>query len=84
AIAAANFLFLGFAVLGGLWFPIDGLPEWLRIFAWATPSWHLSELALQVAGFERERSAWMHAGVLTAFISAAALFAITGWRRSAA
>ncbi|MGB3739978.1 MAG: ABC transporter permease, partial [Pontixanthobacter sp.] len=42
AIAAANFLFLGFAVLGGLWFPIDGLPEWLRIFAWATPSWHLS------------------------------------------
>ena len=84
AIAAANLLFMGFAVLGGLWFPIDALPDWLRIFAWAAPSWHLSELALQAAGFARLHAALMHVGFLIAFCLAAAVFAITGWQRSAA
>lgn len=84
AIAAANFLFLGFAVLGGLWFPIDALPEWLRMLAWATPSWHLSELALTIVGVDRPHSVLLHGAVLTLMTIAAALFAASGWRRSAA
>ena len=84
AIAAANFLFLGFAVLGGLWFPVEALPDWLRALAWAMPSWHLGELALLAAGFPRTHDALLHAGVLLAVTGLAMAFAVTGWRRSAA
>ena len=81
--AAANFLFLGFAVLGGLWFPIDSLPDWLRALAWITPSWHLGELALMATGLPRANDALLHAGVLVAMTAGAAVFAASGWRRSA-
>ena len=83
AVAAANFLFLGFAVLGGLWMPIDALPDWLRALAWITPSWHLGELALMAAGFERANNALIHVGILMVMIALAAVFAVSGWRRSA-
>ncbi|MEP3145572.1 ABC transporter permease [Qipengyuania citrea] len=83
AVAAANFLFLGFAVLGGLWFPIDSLPDWLRMLAWITPSWHLGELALMAIGLPRANGALLHAGVLVAMTAGAAVFAASGWRRSA-
>ena len=83
AVAAANFLFLGFAVLGGLWMPIDALPDWLRALAWITPSLHLGELALMAAGFERANSALIHVGILMVMMALAAVFALSGWRRSA-
>ena len=83
AVAAANFLFLSFAVLGGLWFPIDSLPDWLRALAWITPSWHLGELALMATGLPRANDALLHAGVLVAMTAGAAVFAASGWRRSA-
>ncbi len=84
AVAAANFLFMGFAVLGGLWFPIDALPQWLGALAWMTPSWHLGELALMVAGFPRALSPVLHIACVAAMTAAAAAFAASGWRRSAA
>lgn len=84
AIAAANFLFMGFAVLGGLWFPIDALPQWLSVLAWLMPSWHLGELALMTAGFDRHHGAIVHLAALAAMVAAAAVFAASGWRRSAA
>ena len=83
AVAAANFLFLGFAVLGGLWMPIDALPAWLRASAWIMPSWHLGELALMATGLERAHSALVHAGILIAMTALATVFAVSGWRRSA-
>ncbi len=84
AIAAANFLFLGFSVLGGLWMPIDALPQWLRALAWVTPSWHLGELALMTVDVPRPNGALAHVGALAVMTIAAALFAASGWRRSAA
>lgn len=84
AIAAANFLFLGFSVLGGLWFPIDALPGWMQALAWVMPSWHLGELALIAAGLAREHGAWLHLGMVLAMTGAAGIFARSGWQRSAA
>ena len=82
AVAAANSLFLGFAVLGGLWFPIDALPDWLRALAWITPSWHLGELALMATGLPRANGALAHTCALVAMTAGAAIFAASGWRRS--
>lgn len=84
AVATANALFLGFAVLGGLWFPVSVMPHWLQSVAWGLPSFHLAELALSAAGFDRPGSALIHAGVVCAMTAAAAVFAWTGLRRSEA
>lgn len=82
AVAVANILFLSFAVLGGLWFPIDALPAWIGQVAWALPSYHLGELALMIAAVERPFAAAAHIAVLAGITLAAALFAAWAWRRS--
>lgn len=84
AVAAANALFLGFAVIGGLWMPIAVLPEVLQSLAWGTPSFHLGELALRAAGTPRATPALAHLAVLGALALAFGVFAWTGWRRGAA
>jgi ABC-2 type transport system permease protein len=84
AVAAANALFLALAVLGGLWFPVSIMPHWLQSLAWGLPSWHLSELALIAAGFDRPTDALMHAVVVAVMTLAAGLFALSGLRRSEA
>lgn len=84
AVAAANAFFLGFAVIGGLWMPIAALPEVLRSLAWATPSFHLGELALRAAGVARTTPLAAHLSALLALTLAFGLFAWTGWRRGTA
>lgn len=84
AIAVANLMFLAFSVLGGLWFPIASLPDWIGQVAWALPSYHLGELALFTIGIPRPTDPLMHFGVLAAITGAAALFAGWAWRRSPA
>lgn len=84
AVALANLLFLAFAVLGGLWMPIEALPEVLRSLAWATPSYHLGELAMAAADIARPGSIAAHIGVLAGLTAAAGLFAATGWRSARA
>lgn len=48
ASAIANIIYLGLAVLGGLWFPTDQFPDWLKHVSYATPTYNLRELSLSV------------------------------------
>ncbi|UUL84058.1 ABC transporter permease [Sphingomonas qomolangmaensis] len=84
AIAAANALYLGFSILGGLWMPITILPGWMQQIAWATPSFHLGQLALASIGVPPQGAIWLHLLTLIAISAAAAWFAVGGWRRSPA
>lgn len=84
AIAAANAFYLGFSILGGLWMPITILPPWMQQIAWATPSFHLGQLALAVIGVPPQGSMLAHIGVLILITILAAWLAVSGWRRSPA
>jgi ABC-2 type transport system permease protein len=84
AIAIVNILFLGLAVLGGLWMPISILPEAIQTMAWGLPSYHLGEMALMVVGRSDAANAWLHVGPLALITIAAAIFAWTGQSRAAA
>jgi ABC-2 type transport system permease protein len=84
AVAAANALFLGSAVLGGLWIPSAMLPGWMRAVGEAVPSYHLGQLALGIVGMPVIGSVWSHGLVVIAMTVLAAIWAWTGWRRSPA
>ncbi|BAS44933.1 ABC transporter permease [Staphylococcus schleiferi] len=45
ASGIGNILYLGLAVLGGLWFPIDTFPSFMKPIAHLTPTYHLKKLA---------------------------------------
>lgn len=77
AVAIANIVFLGFAVLGGLWFPATFFPDWLGTFAQALPSYHLAEIALSVVQADSDRPVLLHAAVLAGMT--AAFGALAGW-----
>ena len=83
AIAIVNILFLGMAVMGGLWMPISILPEAIQTIAWGLPSYHLGELALMVVGRSDAANMWLHIGPLALITIAAAIFAWTGQQRAA-
>jgi len=84
AVATANALFLGSAVLGGLWIPSAYLPHWMQGIGLATPAFHLGQLARAVVGADTIGQSWVHAAALGAMTLAAALWAWSGWRRSPA
>ncbi|MGG5312494.1 ABC-2 type transport system permease [Enterococcus sp. DIV2381] len=46
ASVCANILFLGLALLGGLWFPTEQFPSWLQSISKMTPTYHFRELAV--------------------------------------
>ncbi|MYW65852.1 ABC transporter permease [Streptomyces sp. SID8379] len=35
---------MGFSMLGGLFWPVDGMPHWMKLVAEATPTYHLAQL----------------------------------------
>lgn len=82
AVAAANALFLGSAVLGGLWIPSAMLPGWMQAVGEAVPSYHLGQLALSIVGMPVIGSIWAHGVVGIGMTVLAAIWAWTGWRRS--
>ena len=84
AVAIANALFLGSAVIGGLWIPSAMLPGWMRTIGEAAPSYHLGQLARATVGAETIGSMAVHAAVVLAMTVLAAAWAWTGWRRSPA
>lgn len=84
SIAAANAFYLGFSILGGLWIPIHVLPSWMQQVAWATPSFHLGELALRVIGMSQKASVPVHLAALAGITLLAGWLAVGGWRRSPA
>lgn len=84
AVAIANALFLGSAVIGGLWIPSAMLPGWMRLIGEAVPSYHLGQLARAIVGADTIGSVSTHALVLVAMTALAGVWAWTGWRRSPA
>lgn len=84
AVAVANALFLGSAVLGGLWIPSALLPAWMRAIGEAMPSYHLAQLARAIVGADTIGSMSVHGGVVLAITALAGVWAWTGWRRSPA
>ena len=84
SIAAANAFYLGFSILGGLWMPITILPAWMQQVAWATPSFHLGQLALAVIGVPPQGSILAHLLALVGITVLAGWLAVRGWRRSPA
>jgi ABC-2 type transport system permease protein len=84
AIAAANALYLGFSIVGGLWMPIYILPHWMQQLAWVTPSFHLGQLGLATIGMPSQGSAIAHIAALGLISLFAAWLAVSGWRRSPA
>ncbi|QPK93611.1 ABC transporter permease [Actinomyces sp. zg-332] len=43
--AVSNIIYLGLAMLGGLWMPVSIFPSWLQNISKLTPTYHLAELA---------------------------------------
>ena len=79
AVAIANIVFLGFAVLGGLWFPATFFPGWMLAISNALPSYHLAEIGLAVVN--GDGGATGHAIVVAGMTLAFALLAGWAWSR---
>lgn len=48
ASGIGSILYLGLAVIGGLWYPTHQFPEWLRHVSYATPTYNLKKIAFDV------------------------------------
>jgi ABC-2 type transport system permease protein len=84
AVAAANALYLGSAILGGLWIPSAMLPAWMRGVGQFVPSYHLNQLAQAVIDPAKSGASAMHAAIVAGMTLAVGAWAWAGWRRSAA
>ena len=84
ATAGANFLFLTFSMLGGLWIPLTQMPGWMSKLAWVLPSYHLGQLSLGIAGLLPATNTLAHVGVVGAIALATAAGAWIAWRREEA
>ncbi len=49
ASGIGNILYLGLAILGGLWFPVDTFPSWMQHISHFTPTYHLKKLSSDVS-----------------------------------
>ena len=81
AVAAANLLFLAFALLGGLWIPVIVFPDIMQTMAWAFPSFHLAEIALAASGAPGERPLALHLVIITGMTGVMAFIAMLAWLR---
>jgi ABC-2 type transport system permease protein len=75
AAGMMNLIYLPLALCGGLWMPLEVLPEWLQGIAPLLPSYHFSRLALHTLGYfnESEGRSWaMLAGYALVFALAGA------------
>jgi len=84
AVAAANALYLGSAILGGLWIPSAMLPGWMRMLGQLMPSYHLNQLAQAVVNPAQSGASPSHAAIVAGMTAVAGFWAWSGWRRSAA
>ncbi|MBU4435093.1 MAG: ABC transporter permease, partial [Alphaproteobacteria bacterium] len=81
ATATANLLFLAFSLFGGLWIPLSVMPGWMGPIAQMTPSYHLGQLSLMLAGMVPVEQVSQHISVLAGITIAAAIGALVAWRR---
>ena len=82
AMAVTNVLFMGLAVLGGLWIPAFLMPELMQAVAQVLPSFHLAELALSATGRQVAGSPLSHLAPVVAFSLACGGLAISLWRKA--
>ena len=61
AASLINFIHLPLSLCGGLWMPLEVLPNWLQSLAHVLPSYYFSRLALHALGYfdESESLAWL-------------------------
>lgn len=67
APSAINLIYLPLSFCSGLWVPLMFLPKFMQKIALALPPYHLSQLALGIAGAGQHESALVHWEVLLAF-----------------
>ncbi|MFE0131489.1 ABC transporter permease [Streptomyces sp. NPDC059037] len=72
---------LGLAVLGGLWFPVDLFPGWLRALSDYTPTHRYAELGTSVT--DGSGIGLGTVAVLTAWLLAFGSYAVVSYRRAA-
>ncbi|MEU5953624.1 ABC transporter permease [Streptomyces sp. NPDC047525] len=72
---------LGLAVLGGLWFPVDLFPGWLRTLSGYTPTHRFAELGTSVT--DGGGIGFGTVAVLIAWLLAFGSYAVTSYRRAA-
>lgn len=82
AMGVTNLLFLGLAVLGGLWIPVFLFPGWMQGLSQLMPTFHLAELALALSGRAIHGSAWGHGAAVLGFTLAFAAAVAWAWRRA--
>lgn len=81
SVAIANLLFMGLAILGGLWIPVFLFPESLQAVSKFLPTYHLGEIALAVSGAPGERDIAWHVTVISGMTVALAALTVYRWRR---
>lgn len=81
AVAISNILFLGLAILGGLWFPVFLFPEIMQSLAAFTPSFHMAELALAVVGKSGSQSSVTNLAAVSIMSLVFLSFALWSWSR---
>ncbi|MBW0091311.1 ABC transporter permease [Pseudonocardia sp. KRD-184] len=79
--AVSTFVLLALSLLGGVWFPIEILPEWVQAVARALPSYWLNAAGRAVIG--GPGIGWTGVGVLLAWTAALGLFAASRYRADA-
>lgn len=84
ATAIANLLFLTFCLFGGLWIPLNMMPDWFAKIAQVMPSYHLGQLSQMLSGMAPMANVKSHLTVLAAISLGALIGAWAAWRRQAA
>ncbi|WP_432978244.1 ABC transporter permease [Dactylosporangium sp. CA-233914] len=70
------------SLFAGVFFPVGGLPAPARVLAYASPLWHGVELCRAATlGTATAWGAWVHAGVLVAYVAAGYALARRGFTR---
>jgi len=81
AMAIANLVFMGLAVLGGLWIPIMVFPSIMQKFAQFLPTYHLGEIALYVGGAKDGRDIGTHVTIIAIMTIMLMIITIISWSR---
>jgi ABC-2 type transport system permease protein len=79
ATAVAMLIFLPMSYLGGLWVPVNLLPQNLQSVSWLMPTRHMVELVWAGMGLD-QRGLWRSIGLL--FLDAVIVTALCRWRLS--
>jgi len=72
---------MGFGVVGGLWFPLEMLPEWLRSVGRFTPANRFADLGWATTGGHAPGATTL--GVLAGWLLLFGAYAVISYRRSA-